>query len=219
MKYLSKEELEDITNELLENPTRETLKVLNNKYNSEENGVETKSIVEPVKIDVPEVKVDIPTFEVPNTTNTPESNTPNMNIPTFNIPGSASVNEVQNNKPLGETIPISSEPTVPVNNDINDNIPSLEVPQSVPVQNNNAQVNFSGNLWEPQMPTIGNMMETTDNFNTVQNTMPNTNPNIQNTPFFGPVTESVNNPIPVNNVPNNGPSMFGQIQQNYNQGA
>ena len=83
MKYLSKEELEDITNELLENPTRETLKVLNNKYNSEENGVETKSIVEPVKIDVPEVKVDIPTFEVPNTTNTPESNTPNMNIPTF----------------------------------------------------------------------------------------------------------------------------------------
>lgn len=219
MKYLSKEELEDITNELLENPTRETLKVLNNKYNSEENGVETKSIVEPVKIDVPEVKVDIPTFEVPNTTNTPESNTPNMNIPTFNIPGSASVNEVQNNKPLGETIPISSEPTVPVNNNINDNIPSLEVPQSVPVQNNNAQVNFSGNLWEPQMPTIGNMMETTDNFNAVQNTMPNTNPNIQNTPFFGPVTESVNNPIPVNNVPNNGPSMFGQIQQNYNQGA
>lgn len=219
MKYLSKEELEDITNELLENPTRETLKVLNNKYNSEENGVETKSIVEPVKIDVPEVKLDIPTFEVPNTTNTPESNTPNMNIPTFNIPGSASVNEVQNNKPLGETIPISSEPTVPVNNNINDNIPSLEVPQSVPVQNNNAQVNFSGNLWEPQMPTIGNMMETTDNFNTVQNTMPNTNPNIQNTPFFGPVTESVNNPIPVNNVPNNGPSMFGQIQQNYNMGA
>ena len=219
MKYLSKEELEDITNELLENPTRETLKVLNNKYNSEENGVETKSIVEPVKVDVPEVKLDIPTFEVPNTTNTPESNTPNMNIPTFNIPGSASVNEVQNNKPLGETIPISSEPTVPVNNNINDNIPSLEVPQSVPVQNNNAQVNFSGNLWEPQMPTIGNMMETTDNFNTVQNTLPNTNPNIQNTPFFGPVTESVNNPIPVNNVPNNGPSMFGQIQQNYNQGA
>lgn len=225
MKYLSKEELEDITNELLENPTRETLKVLNNKYNSEENGVETKSIVEPVKIDAPEVpiapevKLDIPTFEVPNTTNTPESNTPNMNIPTFNIPGSASVNEVQNNKPLGETIPISSEPTVPVNNNINDNIPSLEVPQSVPVQNNNAQVNFSGNLWEPQMPTIGNMMETTDNFNTVQNTMPNTNPNIQNTPFFGPVTEPVNNPIPVNNVPNNGPSMFGQIQQNYNIGA
>ena len=34
MKYLSKKELEDITNELLENPTRETLKVLNNKYNS-----------------------------------------------------------------------------------------------------------------------------------------------------------------------------------------
>lgn len=219
MKYLSKEELEDITNELLTNPTRETLKVLNSKYNSEENSGETKSIVEPVKVDVPKAKLDIPTFEAPNTTNTPESTTSNMNIPTFNIPRSAPVNEVQNNKPLGETIPISSEPTVPVNNNINDNIPSLEVPQSMPVQNNSTQVNFSGNLWEPQMPTIGNMMETTDNFNTVQNTMPNTNPNIQNTPFFGQTTEPVNNPIPVNNVPNNGPSMFGQIQQNYNQGA
>lgn len=219
MKYLSKEELEDITNELLTNPTRETLKVLNSKYNSEENGGETKSIVEPVKVDVPKAKLDIPTFEAPNTTNTPESTTSNMNIPTFNIPRSAPVNEVQNNKPLGETIPISSEPTVPVNNNINDNIPSLEVPQSMPVQNNSTQVNFSGNLWEPQMPTIGNMMETTDNFNTSQNTMPNTNPNIQNTPFFGQTTEPVNNPIPVNNVPNNGPSMFGQIQQNYNQGA
>lgn len=219
MKYLSKEELEDITNELLTNPTRETLKVLNSKYNSEENSGETKSIVEPVKVDVPEAKLDIPTFEAPNTTNTPESTTSNMNIPTFNIPRSAPVNEVQNNKPLGETIPISSEPTVPVNNNINDNIPSLEVPQSMPVQNNSTQVNFSGNLWEPQMPTIGNMMETTDNFNTSQNTMPNTNPNIQNTPFFGQTTEPVNNPIPVNNVPNNGPSMFGQIQQNYNQGA
>lgn len=227
MKYLSKEELEDITNELLANPTRETLKVLNNKY----NGEEVKSIVESVKKDVPEVpnapevKLDIPTFEVPNTTNTPESTAPNTNIPTFNIPGSTPVNEVpnsesiQNNKPLGETIPISSEPTASVNNNINDNIPSLEVPQSIPVQNNNAQVNFSGNLWEPQMPTIGNMMETTDNFNTTQNTIPNINPSSQNTPFFGPVTEPVNNPIPVNNVPNNGPSMFGQIQQNYNQGA
>ena len=220
MKYLSKEELEDITNELLTNPTRETLKVLNSKYNSEENGVETKSIVEPVKVDVPEIKIDIPAFEVPNTRIASESTIPNMNIPTFNVPESTPVNEVQNNRPLEETIPISSEPTIPVNNNINDNIPSLEVPQSMPVQNNNnAPVNFSGNLWEPQMPTIGNMMETTDNFNTVQNTMPNTNPNIQNTPFFGPVTESVNNPIPVNNVPNNGPSMFGQIQQNYNMGA
>lgn len=221
MKYLSKEELEDITNELLENPTRETLKVLNNKY----NGEEIKSISEPAKEDIPEVpstpeiKLDIPTFEVPNSGSTSESTIPNINIPTFNIPGSTPVNEVQNNKPLEETIPISSEPTVPVNNNINDNIPSLEVPQSIPVQNNNAQVNFSGNLWEPQMPTIGNMMETTDNFNTVQNTMPNINPSSQNTPFFGPATEPVNNPIPVNNVPNNGPSMFGQIQQNYNQGA
>ena len=36
MKYFTKEELEDITNELLQEPTRETLKNLNNKYNKEE---------------------------------------------------------------------------------------------------------------------------------------------------------------------------------------
>ena len=219
MKYLSKEELEDITKELLENPTRETLKVLNSKYNSEE----IKPMTEPVKENIqpvpstPEIKIDIPTFEVPNARATSESTMPNINMSTFNVPESVSVNEVPNNKQ--ETISISSEPIPQVNSNINNTIPSLEVPQSVPVQNNNTRVNFSGNLWEPQMPTIGNMMETTDNFNTVQNTMPNMSTNSQNTPFFGPATEPVNNPIPVNNVPNNGPSMFGQIQQNYNQGA
>lgn len=201
MKYLSKEELEDITNELLENPTRETLKVLNNKYNGEEK------------------KINIPTYE--NQSSVLESKTSDINIPAFNIPQSVSTSEipstnnVQNSVPLGDTIPISSEP----NNSINDTIPSLEVPQSTPIQNNNTRINFSGNLWEPQMPTIGNMMETTDNFNTKQNTIPNINTNNQNIPFFGPATESVNNPIPVNNIPNNGPSMFGQIQQNYNPGA
>ena len=33
MKYFTKEELEDITNSLLENPSRDTLKELNIKYN------------------------------------------------------------------------------------------------------------------------------------------------------------------------------------------
>ena len=39
MKYFTKEELEDITNELLQEPTRGTLKNLNNKYNKEEKEV------------------------------------------------------------------------------------------------------------------------------------------------------------------------------------
>lgn len=193
MKYLSKEELEDITKELLENPTRETLKVLNNKYNKEEE----IAVVEPKE--------------------EPKIEETNFNIPTFDIPEPVSIKEPSGSTPLSvpeDIVPITNEPKIPVNNNINTAIPSLEVPQTVPVQNNsNKEVNFSGNLWEPQMPTIGNMMETTDNFNTVQNTMPNINTNNQNMPFFGPASEPVNNPIPVNN----GPSMFGQIQQNYNQ--
>ena len=227
MKYLSKEELEDITKELLENPTRETLKVLNNKYNSEKNNDAVEQVKEsvPVQPSITETKLDIPTFEVPKNVNTTEDTSASINTPNFNIPQNAPTNKVVESwnmdatKQPSKTIPISSEASRTVSNNLNNAIPSLEVPQSAPVQNNNTRINFSGNLWEPQMPTIGNMMETTDNFNTSQNTMPNMNINSQNNPFFGPATETVNNPIPVNNVPNNGQSMFGQIQQNYNQGA
>ena len=42
---------------------------------------------------------------------------------------------------------------------------------------------------------------------------------VQNGPFFGISKEPVNNPIPIqNNIPytQQGPSMFGQFEQNYN---
>lgn len=204
MKYLSREELEDIAKELVNNPTRETLKILNDKYN----------------------KVESKNFEAPSMSSQEplKESVQNTNAPVFNIPGSAPTTELPKEEPsipLSEsTIPITSMPETPsMNVNINDTIPSLEIPkESAPVQNNTA-VNFSGNLWEPQMPSIGNMMETTDNFNTVQNTVPNMNPNNQNIPFFGPSVQEVNNPIPVNGAPKETPSMFGQIQQNYNGGA
>ena len=41
MNYFTKEELEDISLKLIENPTRETLKELNDKYNKEEKVEET----------------------------------------------------------------------------------------------------------------------------------------------------------------------------------
>ena len=200
MKYLSREELEDIAKELVNNPTRETLKILNDKYN----------------------KVESQSFEAPSTSSQEplKEGVQNTTTPVFNMTeNTTELPKEELSIPVSEsTIPITSVPETPSMN-INDTIPSLEIPkESIPVQNNTA-VNFSGNLWEPQMPSIGNMMETTDNFNTMQNTVPNMNPNNQNIPFFGPSVQEVNNPIPVNGVPKEAPSMFGQIQQNYNGGA
>lgn len=200
MKYLSREELEDIAKELVNNPTRETLKILNDKYN----------------------KVESQSFEAPSTSSQEplKEGVQNTTTPVFNMTeNTTELPKEELSIPVSEsTIPITSVPETPSMN-TNDMIPSLEIPkESIPVQNNTA-VNFSGNLWEPQMPSIGNMMETTDNFNTVQNTVPNMNSNNQNIPFFGPGVQEVNNPIPVNGVPKEAPSMFGQIQQNYNGGA
>lgn len=200
MKYLSKEELEDIAKELVNNPTRETLKILNDKYN----------------------KVENQSFEAPSTSSQKplKEGVQNTTTPVFNMTeNTTELPKEELSIPVSEsTIPITSVPETPSMN-TNDIIPSLEIPkESIPVQNNTA-VNFSGNLWEPQMPSIGNMMETTDNFNTVQNTVPNMNSNNQNIPFFGSRVQEVNNQVPVNGVPKEAPSMFGQIQQNYNGGA
>ena len=195
MKYLSKEELEDIAKELVNNPTRETLKILNDKYN----------------------KVESQSFEAPSTSSQEplKEGVQNTTTPVFNMTeNTTELPKEELSIPVSErTIPITSVPETPSMN-TNDIIPSLEIPkESIPVQNNTA-VNFSGNLWEPQMPSIGNMMETTDNFNTMQNTVPNMNSNNQNIPFFGPRVQEVNNQVPVNGVPKEAPSMFGQIMQN-----
>ena len=110
MKYFTKEELEDITNELLQEPTRETLKNLNNKYNKEEK-VELpvqESVFNPPKESVAN---SMPSFEVPtfnsgafdtpkeepvNTESIPVS-TPSFEVPAFNTPSSPAV-EVSSQK-------------------------------------------------------------------------------------------------------------------------
>lgn len=213
MKYLSKEELEDIANELLNNPTRETLKVLSNKYNGEEKVVEMP-VSNNTTLEMNNVPhFDIPTFEVPSVNNevnvSKSSSIPVLEVPTFEGTTPGKVEE-----------PVVNAGIPSVN--VSDSIPTLEVPE-MPKVDNNTPVNFSGNLWEPQMPSVGNMMETTDNFNTAgntisQNTMPGVGQSME-VPFFGGTTPTVNNQIPVSGPATQGPSMFGQIQQNYNTGA
>ena len=101
-------------------------------------------------------------------------------------------------------------------------MPSFELPKlETPVVNNqnNEPISFSGNLFEMPSQPIPNLMQTTDNFNSVPNTMPTTEVPVSPVPFFGPHTDTTSNPIPVggpvNTMPNIGPTMFGQLEQNY----
>lgn len=202
MKYFTKEELEDITKELLTNPTRETLKSLNDKYNSnsEDNLIETlpnKSIEPPVVEPVPTVVAEEPIAVMP--ISSPVVEQPVVSpIPNIEIPK--------------EETNISNVTNIP-------EIPNIELQQNqVPNFNNqnNEPINFTGNPWEQQTPTMEKLMQTTDNFNSVpNNTMPTTEVPVMGTPFFGPIQETINNPIPVNNAPVQGPTMFGQFEQNY----
>lgn len=244
MQYFTKEELEDITNSLLQEPSRETLKRLNNKYNKEEIKEETV---------VP--SFDIPTFnnevsaepEKESNLESPAINQQSFNVPEFNIPFTSG--EV-NNAPVQEPVGVSnSKPEAQSNIDIpnmNSNmaIPNLptnnfEVPKpevnnssfvdtQIPSLNNgavpnqsNEPVNFSGNLWQQPIQEPVNLMDTTDNFKIDINSTPNMTANIntsQNSnPFFGNQSmekPEANNPIPVRGQTMAGPSMFGQIMQN-----
>ena len=101
-------------------------------------------------------------------------------------------------------------------------MPSFELPKlETPVVNNqnNEPISFSGNLFEMPSQSVANLMQTTDNFNSVPNTMPTTEVPVSPVPFFGPHTDTTSNPIPVggptSTMPNIQPTMFGQLQQNY----
>jgi len=225
MKYFTKEELEDITRELLENPTRETLKSLNERYNgSTEAGealvkeipfmnAEAPVVVTPTPIVEDKVMApQMPVLEetpvvapIPTVVN--ESPAPLINpIPNFNIPNIEvpKVDNTINNNVSGQEVPFFE-------------LPKLEKP--VMNNQNNEPVNFNGNLFEVPNSAEGNLMQTTDNFNSVPNTMPTTEVPVNPVPFFGPHAETTNNPIPVggpvNNAPSVGPTMFGQLEQNY----
>lgn len=204
MKYFTREELEDITTQLIDNPTRETLKNLNEKYNSSEESIavlnETsnemltpitpieESVVETIPNIIPEQQVvnPIPSVDVPN-------------IETVNI-GNDQVNTGAN---------VLKTPSF--------ELPNLTIPSFN--NQNNQPINFTGNLFETPSTEVDNLMQTTDNFNTVQNTMPSTEVQVTGTPFFGPISNTVNNPIPVggniNTMPTQTPTMLGQLEQNY----
>ena len=198
MKYLTKVELEDITKELIENPTREALKALNDKYNSEL-----------IEQSVPEVKTAQTTINEAVVESKPIENileTPVM-VPTPNI-----------------TMPITEISNTEFTNQ-NKIMPSFELPKlETPTINNqnNQPINFNGNIFDTPNTNVMNLMQTTDNFNSVPNIMPKTMPNTEipvgTAPFFSGNQEVVNNPIPVNgpvnNVPNQVPSMFGQFEKN-----
>lgn len=222
MKYFTKEELEDITNKLIENPTRETLKTLNDIYNgnsvmeqklvNDNLAVNTASVVETLPDASVSVKNEVVnevlpsadlnaqvSMPIPEVIETPVVNTlPNINIPNI---------EVTN-----------------VDNNVNDGVgvPGFELPKlEAPIFNNqnNEPVNFSGNLFEQPMQNMSNLMQTTDIFNGIPTAISDTEVSVAQTPFLGVSNESVNNSIPVegtiNNMQNVGPSMFGEIQKNY----
>lgn len=220
MKYFTKEELEDITNKLIEKPTRETLKSLNDTYNGvmEQEIVNNNLVVDvsPVNESLPEVSMPIQNevindgdlnaqvvSPVPLEVEIPVvNNLPNINIPSMEIPNVDNV----------------------VNNNINNGMqaPSFELPKlETPVFNNqnNEPINFSGNLFEQPSQNMGSLMQTTDNFNAIPNVTSNTELSVSPAPFFGVSSDPINNPIPIEGTASNmqamGPSMFGEMQQNY----
>lgn len=201
MNYFTKEELEEITIELLNSPTRDTLGRLNDKYNGKpkEEIISTVSVTyEPPVVAPTETIVETPVVQ--NTPKVPEVNNipnpvPDLSVPTMEVP-----NEVKQNPNTEITIP-SFE------------LPKLETPL---INNqNNTPIEFTGNLFETQMFNVGNLMETTENFNAPQNSAPVTEVPVTNGPFFGATQTPVNNPIPVGGTPSQGPTMFGQFEQNY----
>lgn len=204
MKYLTKEELDHIAASLIESPSYETLKKLDNelasKYNIGGPAVyePTLSKVEPIPSAVNEQMVSpLPPVSEPIVTNgTPlvaepsiTNSTPIQQVPSFELPKIEQANT----------------------NNINQN------------NVNNNPINFTGNLWEPMG---NNLMATTDNFNNMPTGNQNFEVPVSNGQFFGPQRESAPNPIPITGAQQiqtnqniQGPSMFGQFEQNYNKTA
>lgn len=200
MKYLTKEELDHIALSLIENPSYETLRgltdELKNKYS--EVTIEINTNISPAPL------VSEPVNFVANEP-TLEPQPPVVELP------KVEVSQMQNE--------------VPINNITTPEVPSfapLETPLPKEANNsfNNEPINFTGNLWEPEP---NNLMSTTESFNNNQSNNPNYNIPVSNGQFFGNAKETVPNQIPIggmampNNIPNpQGPSMFGQFEQNYN---
>lgn len=187
MNYFTKEELEDITNSLLDNPSRDTLKELYIKYNGQLE--ET-----PNNMQEQEIGLDM---EMSNS-----GQIVNEKLPVENEVQSFPEFKIHN----PETINNGGLPNAYSNQ-------GLQMPEQTQVINQNSNPsNINNNIFESQ----NRLMQTTDNFNPQVNPnmqMPNVNTTFSSNPFFGgPSTQINNQPQPANIQ--SGPSMFGQIMQN-----
>ncbi len=140
MKYFTKEELEDITNELLKEPTRETLKNLNNKYNEEDEG---ELPVQESVFNTPKESVtnSMPSFEVP-TFNSGTFEIPKVEpVNTENIPVSTpSSPDVENVAPMPTPEPVEI-PSQEGQEPSNFNIPNMNQTEAMPnLQTNNFEI-------------------------------------------------------------------------------
>lgn len=244
MKYFTMEELNEIAGELLENPSRETLKRLSDKY----NGIEETVMVSEPESNQNSVLNVVPSSEtMPLNANNVNLNTaPTMEVPAPSAPvwnpvtsvddtlfkstvnmqnntvSNVNANENNVNVPLTNlNIPIQNEPVVlPTTNVSNDLNTGVNEPANETPNNNQVNIPFNGNLWEQQPSQLNNMMQTTDNFN-VPIEQANNNSSVNQVPFFQGIENTMpNNSIPVNEAPRyNGPTMFGQIEQNFNNNA
>lgn len=212
MNYFTKEELEDITNSLLERPSRDTLKELNNKY----NGVEEQKEI--VKEEVKQIEPNIPSFTVEEPTpNVEQVEKPTAEIPvnmqntytepTINIPV---VEEIKQNveEPISANPQTTVEPLIggfpefKIHNPAEPSGQNIEQPVNPVIQNTNP-LNFQGNIFETQQNPNTYMQTAPVNEQTAVNT------NLNSNPFFVSKPQG----IPQNNM-QSGPSMFGQIINN-----
>lgn len=197
MKYFTKEELEEIVARLLDSPTRETLKELSDKYNGLGEAMKDTPSVIPNTSSASKVVEPIPNVVKQTSVNS---------VPSLEIP---SIDMSKGNNGMSSAMEVPSF-----------NIPKIETP----VNNNslnNKPISFTGDLWEPQIPNVNNLMQTTDNFNMPASSSLSTEVPVTNNTFFGPSQNPVDNPIPIsgNKAVQQGPTMFGQMQSNYGNAA
>ncbi len=243
MKYFTMDELNDIANELLNNPSRETLRFLNDKYNKsiETSNVDSNNTVDETPANGENLQV---TVSAPEENNIPKVETPiwqpaEQLINQPSIYASSINNDSKSSQEMVSTpqmdalqstpqestlsIPtlgIQPDMSMPINstpaiNPPENQVKNLEINQIDTNSNSNTinPVQFSGNLWESQDNQLNNMMQTTDNFNNNLETESNTNINNN---FFNPLPEETSSSIPIyETTAQEGPTMFGQLEQNF----
>lgn len=173
---------------------------------------------EPVVSPIPSV-IETPAASIiPNVVETPSVNPLPSTPAVENTPANSIPNFINNVSKTPVQAPTFEVPSF--------SMPEVSMPTANSGLNNNQNLNvnsnqfdspvFGGNLWETPTNGVNNLMQTTDNFNKPEETKVEPVKQEVNVPFFGGPAEAVNNPIPVQEKPQNyGPTMFGQFEQNY----